>query len=170
MKIYYKNKIGGYTIAEMIVAVGIFLILISIAAGSFIRILRTQRETMALLATNSNASLAMEQISREVRTGGAFLVSGDELHFTNSKNEAVIYRVNRDSGKIQRSTDGVNFNDITADNVKVFNLSFIVFNGGAGDRYPFRVTVIIQASPNLASFTSPVINLQTTISARVLSA
>lgn len=164
----YENQ-AGYTIAEMIVAMGIFLILISIASGSFVRILRTQRETVSLLAANGNASLAMEQISREIRTGGAFSNFGDEFHFTNSKNESVIYRLNSSSGKIERSSDGVAFNEITADNVRVNNLDFILFNGTPGDQYPTRITAVLQASPSNYSGGNSAINLQNTISARVLS-
>lgn len=164
----YKNR-AGYTIAEMIVSMGIFLILLSIASGSFIRILRTQRETVALLAANGNASLAMEQISREIRTGGAFSSFGGEFHFTNSKNESVTYRLNSSTGKIERSTDGISFSEITADNVRVNNLNFIIFNGAPGDQYPTRITIILQASPAIYTGGNSAVNLQNTISARVLS-
>ena len=168
MKNFKDKNRAGYTIAEMIVAMGIFLILLSIASGSFIRILRTQRETVALLAANGNASLAMEQISREIRTGGSFMNSGDEFRFTNSKNESVSYRLNSFSGKIERSQDGITFSDMTADNVRVSNLKFIIFRGTPEDAYPNRITVVIQAAPSIYSGGNPVINLQNTISARAL--
>ncbi len=164
-----SKKLAGYTIAEMIVAMGIFIILLSIASGSFIRILRTQRETVALLAANGNASLAMEQISREIRTGGGFSSVGGELHFTNAKNESVTYRLNSSTGRIERSPDGVTFSEITADNVRVSNLNFIIFTGGPGDQYPVRITIVLQASPSVYQTGNPAVNLQNTISARVLS-
>lgn len=174
MKFYVKSwkiksdKRGGFTIAELIVAMGVFLILLSIATGSFIQILRTQRATVSLLAANANASLAMEQISREIRTGGVFSLSNGELHFTNSKNEPVIYKVNSATEKIERSNDGITFNEMTADNVKVKSLTFVLFAGAPGNQYPTRITVNMRVGASGVSFSDAVVNLQTTISARVL--
>lgn len=158
---------SGFTIAELIVAMGIFVILISIATGSFIRVLRAQRTTVALLAANSNASLAMEQMSREIRTGGTFSTVNNELHFTNAKNETVTYRLNSATEKLERSTDGITFNELTADNVKVKDLSFVIFTGSIGNVYPPRITMIMRVGAAGTIFTDAVVNLQTTVSARV---
>lgn len=159
---------GGFTIAELIVSMGVFLILISIATGSFIQVLRTQRATVSLLAANANASLAMEQISREIRTGGVFSYVNNELHFTNSKNQQVIYRVNSATEKIERSIDGITFNEMTADNVKVKSLAFVLFTGAPGNQYPTRITINMRVGATGVPFSDAVVNLQTTISARVL--
>lgn len=171
IKIINKKSLSarrGFTIAELIVSMGVFLILISIATGSFIQVLRTQRATVSLLAANANASLAMEQISREIRTGGSFSYINDELRFINARGESVIYRVNSSTGKIEKSSDGITFNEITADNVSIKNLSFVIFNGTPGDQYPVRVTIIMQVGATGVPFAEAVVNLQTTVSARGL--
>lgn len=173
MKLMIKNKKSlssrnGFTIAELIVAMGIFIILLSISTGAFIQVLRTQRAVVSLLAANGNASLAMEQISREIRTGGAFSYVNNELHFTNTRGESVIYRVNSSTEKIEKSTDGITFNELTADNVKVKALSFVIFNGAPGNQYPTRITIIMRVGATGVPFTDAVVNLQTTISVRSL--
>jgi len=67
-----KNNTRGFTLIELIVAIGLFSILVAIAAGGFTNALRTQREVAGLIAAQSNAGLAIEQMAREARTGDEF--------------------------------------------------------------------------------------------------
>ena len=72
--IYHPPKhaaVSGFTLVELLVAIGVFSILISVAVGTFARALRTQRQTAALIAANSNASLVLEQMAREIREAPA---------------------------------------------------------------------------------------------------
>ena len=57
---------------ELLVAVALFSILMSIAAGGFVRALRSEREVSAMMAAESNVNLALEQMAREMRTGYLF--------------------------------------------------------------------------------------------------
>ncbi len=63
---------NAFTIIELLVAMGLFIILMGITAGSFVKAMRTQRAIVALMAANDNASLTLEQIAREIRTGSNF--------------------------------------------------------------------------------------------------
>src|SRR3989344_9647798 len=94
--IAHRGSRKGFTMIELIVAMGIFLILISAATSVFVQALRTQRAIVALMAANDNASLVLEQMAREIRVGYNFQtnVSEDELTFVNAYNELVIYRLN----------------------------------------------------------------------------
>ena len=56
----------------MLVTVGLFTIVITIAIGGFTNAIRTQRQVSSLISTESNVSLALEQMSREIRTGYLF--------------------------------------------------------------------------------------------------
>ena len=87
-------KRHGFTIIELLIAMGLFAILISVVSGIFVRSLRAQRVTVALIAANNNASLAIEQMAREIRTGQSFSAVIDQLRFINAKGETVTYRWN----------------------------------------------------------------------------
>lgn len=154
--------------AEVLVALSVFMIVISIASGTFIKSLRTQRATVNFIAANSNASLAMEQVSREIRTGSGFSSGGNQLNFNNSRSENVTYRWNSADESLERSADGINFKRLTADNVKVKNAYFNVFSGSPPDPYPPRITIILQVGGLGELLSGSVINLQTTVSARLL--
>ncbi|MBI2075117.1 MAG: prepilin-type N-terminal cleavage/methylation domain-containing protein, partial [Candidatus Harrisonbacteria bacterium] len=73
----------GFTIVELLVAVGLFLIVLAIASGAFVQALRSQRATLRLMAANDAASSALEQMTREIRVGDDFALAGQsELRFT----------------------------------------------------------------------------------------
>lgn len=161
----------GFTMIELLVAMSVFAILTSIAAGGFINVLRNQRTVAALMAANDNMGIAMEQIAREMRTGYNFCKvagSSSKFQFINSKNEVVRYQFNNNG--IERSvsktfgdttptcndTDDSNwfsYNKITADNVKInkFNVGICGKNiinstllddcGPGGISYPPRITL-----------------------------
>ncbi len=181
-----KFKINnGFTLVELMVAMGIFVVLMSIAAGGFINALRNQRLVMALMAANDNVSLTMEQMAREIRTGYNFSkISNEEFQFVNSYNQVIWYKLN--NGAIERGTESVilerTYKKITADNVKIasFNVGICGKNidsniildscGDGGVSYPPRITIsfsITSSEPDIEKlkiFT----NIQTTISSRVL--
>jgi prepilin-type N-terminal cleavage/methylation domain-containing protein len=65
----------GFTLIELLVTVGLFAIVISIAVGGFTSAIRTQRQVSALISAESNISLSLEQMARQVRTGYLFCSS-----------------------------------------------------------------------------------------------
>lgn len=67
-----QNAKQGFTLLELLVAIAVFSIIVSIAVGGFVNALHTQREVAALIAAESNAGTSLEQIVREVRTGYLF--------------------------------------------------------------------------------------------------
>lgn len=67
-----NTKRKGFTLIELLVTVGLFAIIITIAAGGFTNAIRTQRQVSSLISAESNVSLALEQMARQVRTGYLF--------------------------------------------------------------------------------------------------
>jgi len=149
---------------ELLVAISLFLVVVSIATGTFIQALRTQRAAVSLIAATSNASLAIEQMAREIRTGQNFSLSGGELSFLNAKSENIIYRLQNEA--IEKSVNG-SAGRITADNVQVNRLDFAVAGIEPGDDLPSKITLVLGISAPQASPGNQV-NLQTTISSRIL--
>lgn len=142
-----------------------FSVVVSVAAGVFVNSLRTQRAITALMAANDGASLSLEQMSREIRTGAQFSVasSGSELRFTNQRGEDVVYRFNDSDGSLER-----NGLPITSDNVKVDYLSFNLLGAEIGDGQSTRVIVRLGVGADDARVGDIITSLQTTISSRQL--
>jgi len=100
-------------------------------------------------------------MAREIRVGFQFSDGGDTLRFVNSNGEDVIYRL-LDKG-IERCEDA-SCETITTPDVNVDNLEFILQGEENGDGEPPRITILI----SILGEKDISVNLQTTISSRVL--
>jgi prepilin-type N-terminal cleavage/methylation domain-containing protein len=181
MKILTNNSRSGFTLVELIVAMSIFLVAITIAVGAFVRAIRTQRAVNHLLSVNSNMSLVIERIARDIRTGYSFDLNNvplgncigsqnEELEFTNSKANSVFYRKEGDS--IARmecagaDCTGKIFESLTASNVKVEHLCFL--NTGNLVNDPWRIALFLEVGSTEPSLAGQNLNLQTTVAARII--
>ncbi len=171
---YRLHEKRGFTLIELLISMLIFVVVISIVAGVFIKTIRTQKAITALIAANDSASLAIEQMAREMRTSNNFCGGADcpqnEISFTNAKGEPVVYKL--DNEAVKRSADGgAVFNSITATNVKVENLRFFVTGnqfGDFSDSLPTKITILLSIKAKGTGVESAATNLQTTITSRRL--
>lgn len=175
-----RYTLQGFTLVELLIAIGLFSIVITIAMGGFVRALRSQRQVVALIAANSNVSLVMEQISREMRTGYYFCETtlttpcssdNSNISFLNGKGENIVYYSEASpsgNGRIFRAVNGGEGSQLTADNVNIRNLKFNLFGGVIDSNYPARVVIRASVSPAGNSFnvSDVVTNIQTTVSTR----
>jgi len=166
------SNVTGFTLVELLVAAGIFVTLVTVAAGVFISGIRGHRALLDLMAVSDNAGIVLEQMAREIRTGYFFCdddgsgfcnTSSQAITFTNYKGERVTYRWNSSEKSIERAVVGSNSVKITADNVQVSKLQFIVGQNTICN--PWRITIVMEVG---SAKTTQKIPLQTTISSRVL--
>lgn len=164
---------SGFTLVELLVAMGIFSVVVTIAVGGFTVALRSQRQAAGLLAANSNVSITIEQMAREIRTGYNFCTLQNcllsELTFKNARGEDVTYRLN--NGAIERKAvpagGSAEFQKITADNVLIRHLEFYLNGREAGDGLQPRITIALGVSSPEIGISGSVVNLQTTVSSRL---
>ena len=64
-----KNNIKGFTIIEMMIAVGIFLAVITIGVGALMNASLVQRKSQNMRSIMDNLTYTMEDMSRNIRTG-----------------------------------------------------------------------------------------------------
>ena len=152
---------------ELLVAVALFAIVVSIASGTFVQALRTQRQMVALMAANDNASLALEQMVREIRTGREFSTTGTRLTFTNYLEQTVTYELeSAEIGTIIRASNAIN-QPLTSKNVDVKYLNFDLvgedLNDGQSTRVRINLGVNARGLPE--GFAT---SLQTSVSSRIL--
>jgi len=62
-----NNK--GFTLVELLVAMAVFGILMSLAIGVFVSAIKAQRDLVDLMSVNNNLNLVLEQMAREMRMG-----------------------------------------------------------------------------------------------------
>lgn len=159
---------GGFTLIELITAIGIFSVVIIIVGGIFMAVFFGNRRILALQNLQDNVRFTVESISREIRVGKNFDNSvANQLSFTNSTGQLVVYRLNNNA--LERSENGVGgtFFPMTDSSIIVSSLNFYLQGSGAGDGFQPRVTFTIRAQAQVGT-QSAAIDVQTTLSQRLL--
>lgn len=172
--------VWGFTLLEMIVAVGVFSVAVLIAVSSFLVLQDTEKRTQRVINLQNNLRFALEIMAKEIRTGEIYHCgdsSGEEaldcmagassLTFKNALGQTVIYR--KIGSSVQKSSDGGDvFQAITASDISIEDLTFYVTGSPSGDDLQPRVTIGIKASSQVGRNLNE-LNLQTTVSQRKLS-
>ncbi len=172
MKLTGKARKEGFTIMELLVAMTVFLIVIGISSGIFLRTIKTQRIVTDMSTSLNNITLALEQIAREARTGYAFVVEGDSdeiLKFTNAQGEKIVYEYNNnpdDNGRgwIARQANEGDAQPITSAEVNISKLRFERRNEVGGKLMPTLITITLTTLGE----SDIEINLQTSVSSRII--
>jgi prepilin-type N-terminal cleavage/methylation domain-containing protein len=82
----------GFTLIEILVSVGIFLIVVMIAIGSVISIFDANRKAQSLGIITNNLNFAFESMIRDMRTGSNYVLTGtDYLSFKDKDGNDVTY-------------------------------------------------------------------------------
>lgn len=187
---------GGYTLVELLVGVGLFLTAISILVSIFIQGLRSQKFLNSLLEVQSNSSLIIEQIMREVRLGFDFQTAPSEgtscgelnpqlsqgLQFTRFVRKEKIRTeylwdevgklITRTSQKLDAAGNPVGdpeISQLNASSVSVNRLCFMVNNPEENPRQsPWRVTMSFNVGSKNPNLQNRTMDFQTTVSARTM--
>jgi len=195
MSIQHIQK--GYTLIEVLVAVGIFTILIAAPTGFFVGSLRGQLKTLASQKLLDNTSYTLEYISRSLRMakkelsadpltaclleGGTILYGhnyqitrgGNGLKFINYKNECQEFFLDENDHRLKESKNGAAPVALTAEDLEITSLTGLKFKlsgESQADTDQPRVTLFlkIKGARGQKPELQPEIKIQTTISQRNL--
>ncbi len=159
-----KNR--GFTLVELLIAIAFFSMISVVLTGAFLAAFRSQRAAFAFLNMQNNIRFVLEVMNREMRTGTNFsLLAADRIRFRDDRGQIVEYcffdraiRKEVGGGSCRASSDA-----LTARNVNVENLRFVLSGAGVGDGMQPRITILVRiAADNLSA------DLQVTVTQREL--
>lgn len=179
----------GFSLVELIVAIGIFSIVMSIAVGSVLTIVDANRRAQNQQTVINNLNFALDSLARDVRVGtnyhcgsGSYASTADcssDSTFAfekyggnpNDNNDQVVYRLY--NNHIERSENsGASWIPVTADEIIIEGLTFAVEGSELGsiDQTQPKVTVLVwgYAQTGTAGKQKTTFNLQTSVSQRLL--
>ena len=168
-----KIKNCGFTLIELIVALGVFMVVMTITLSAFLNIMDIQKKTEAFRKVNDNLNFAMEVMMREIREGkgyGAADCSGADFCFTGKDGKAVKYQLNG-GGYIERKEEADEWLRMTSGGIKITSLSFLVSGEEtypSGDRQQPMVVISIGGESGEKEKLKSKLDLQATVSQRKL--
>lgn len=162
----FEMRNSGFTLAELLVGIAFFSMVTLVLTGAFLATFRSQRQAFAFLQMQNNVRFALEVMSREMRTGAQFsLPSPDRIRFVNDLGETVEYCLGGTMirKEVGGGTCSINSSAITAREVNVENLGFVLTGAAAGDNMQPRITILARiAKDQLAA------DVQVTVTQREL--
>ena len=72
------NKISGFTLVELLVAMTVFVIFITIVTAIFTGILKTQKQVANTIELNDSLALIMDRLVGEMLFAGRFRLTGSD--------------------------------------------------------------------------------------------
>lgn len=148
------RKRGGYTLVELIVAVGLFSLIMLLASGAYLMMIALNRQTQSISTGINNLSFAFDTMTRSMRTGSEYscgglgdcVSGGSSFSFKNEGGAVVTYSLSGSS--IQQTIGGVQ-STLTDPSVTVTSLTFYAFGtrpASAGDRNQAHVTMVVSGT------------------------
>lgn len=165
-----KIKNSGFTLIELIVALGVFMVVMTISLAAFLNVMDIQKKTEAFRKVNDNLNFAMEAMMREIREGKDYCPSGcasGSFSFTNKDADTIKYELNT-GGYIERTKGTDAPLRMTSDGINITSLSFSVRGNVAGDKLQPLVTISIGGESGEKEKLKSSLNLQVTVSQRKL--
>jgi prepilin-type N-terminal cleavage/methylation domain-containing protein len=141
----------GYTLVELVVAIGLFAVIMTLATGAYLIMISVNRQAQSIATGIDNLSFALEDMTRTIRTGTGYQCGagtdcpsgGASVTVVNQDGASVTYDL---SGSSVRKTVNGEESILTEPTVQVSTLQFFVTgtrNARFGDYSQPYVTMIV---------------------------
>ena len=167
----------GFTLVELIVSVGLFTIVVTIAMTAYLRLITIDKAARATSDVVTNLSFVVDSISRSARTGTAYNCAdtsgncwpdgGNKFSFTNDLGKIVTYiLVPTSTGNAigecydigaSISCNASSATIITDPRINILSMMFYVHGVGSGDGTQPQVLFTVRGSITTDANTVPVV-------------
>ena len=159
-----NNNKAGFTIIETMIAVALFLIVVTIGMGSLLNTVSLQQKSQDMRSIMDNLSFIMEDMSRNLRTGYSYNGGGTQISFTASSGSIWVYTITPPN--IFRSIGGQSV-QLNPEEVKINGTSsFTIIGSNLGDNLQPFVTIKLVGKITYKGVDTP-FSLQTSVSQRL---
>lgn len=146
----HGKKSAGFTLVELIVAVGLFAIVMTLATGAYLVMISANRQTQGLATGINNLSFVLDSMTTAMRTGSAYcgntaLTCGTTFSYRDQKNNYVEYGLV--GGVIESCISPTAYcspnTPLTESRVTVSNLTFVPSGTTRGDTSQPYTTIYV---------------------------
>jgi prepilin-type N-terminal cleavage/methylation domain-containing protein len=177
----FRNSHKGFTLIEMMVAVSIFIVVLTVSAGALLSIINANRKSQTLRTVMDNLNFAIEEMVRDIRRGTEYscglsgpdncstgspsfvfkFVDGTKyVYEKNGDNELVALKLDADNTRLDETV-------LTTPEIKIDNLTFYVEGVGVNQIQP-RVIISLSGHTEYKRKDRSNFSIQTSVTQRVL--
>jgi prepilin-type N-terminal cleavage/methylation domain-containing protein len=151
------KPIRGFTLIELIVSIGLFAVVMTLAAGAYITVISINDQTEGITTNIDNAASALDLMTRTIRTGTQYgcphagtdcADGGSTFSVTDSSGDQVSYT--ETNGVIYQTTNGGSPVPLTDPSITITSLVFYAVGtapySADGDTQQSRVTIVISGT------------------------
>ena len=147
----FQTTKRGYTLIELIVAIGLFALIMTLASGAYLIMIGANRQVQGAATGVDNLAFALEDMTRSIRTGtGYSSTAGNSFTFTDANQQSVTFTVSTNpsycagssAGCLVETKGGVT-SPLTDASVSISSLSFRPTGTARGDSEQARVTIVV---------------------------
>jgi prepilin-type N-terminal cleavage/methylation domain-containing protein len=166
-KTWNKKNASGFTLLEMVVALAVFSTVIAISLSSLLSLSDAQKKAVSFRNTQDNLNFALEKMARAIRTGSSYNSEDSTFTYRNWQGDSVVYQLN--NNRIEESFDGgANFLPLTSPEINIERLIFYIRGAEHADGIQPIVTIVVGGVSGAKQKIESKINLQFTVSQRLL--
>jgi prepilin-type N-terminal cleavage/methylation domain-containing protein len=153
MKVLPPQVQKGFSLVEMLVAIAIFMIVVTTTLGAFLKMVDINKKVQSVRNAMDNANLAMETMMRNIRLGYDYNGGGSSISFTSQNGESVTYSlmemevdqggVSKVLGQMMRTVNGGAEVAITSPDLDIDTLRFVINGGFLDDNVQAHVNLFV---------------------------
>ncbi len=163
----HQKKQGGFTLVEMMVATGIFVIVAMIVGGVFVTLTQASKKAQSIKTIVDNLNFAMDSMVINMKTGRNYsCLEGSpctKMRFITMEGDPLYYGLDQNTQRLQISEDGSNWLDLTGSGIIIDYLSFDIATTGQP-----KVRILISGEMTSHLNVKTDFSLQTLVSQRSL--
>ena len=145
----FNKKQKAFTLVEVLVSVGLFLLTILAISQIFITVIRSERVAYALLNSENNIRNNVELMAKTIRMGKNFNLSTDDEelcfdYFLENQWQKLCYRFDVSSQVLSRSLNGEDYEPLLDPQIEVVSGHFYQIGDGLTSQLSFIIQLATQ--------------------------
>lgn len=181
----------GFTLVEMIVAIGLFAVVMLVSVGALLALINANRKAHALQSVMNNLNITLDGMVRSVRMGSVYHCGGSgvspplqpsdcgqgnstfafEPFGSSASGEPWVYSFATDAsgiGRLYKSENGQAAVAVTAPEVSIEEVEFYVVGTTRGDSVQPKVVIVVKGTAGLSESNKTTFHIEATAVQRVL--
>ena len=135
---------GGYTLIELIVAVGLFAVIMTLASGAYLFMIGLDRQVQGVATGIDNLAFALEDMTRSIRIGTTYSgTTGNSFSFTDVNGQPITYSF---ADSAIQETKNSKTSMLTDPSVTITSLMFYPTGVARSDTTQARVTMVVSGT------------------------